>query len=287
MNHKMQVRIRSVQVIITIIALLSTGAVLGQAIDGFDEYMYKKVDTVELKIHVRQPERAGKKRLPTIVFFYGGGWNGGRIDQFLPHAEYLASKGMISILADYRVKTRHNTTPFDAVADARSCIRFIRKNARKLGIDPHRIAVAGGSAGGHLAAACALIGGINDPRDNLKIDPRPDALILFNPVVDNGPSGYGYERIGERYTEISPLHNLEGQAPPTIVFLGTNDRLIPVETVKLYRQKMEALGSRCDLFLYEGQNHGFFNYREGSDNRFYHETLKETETFLQSLGYIK
>jgi acetyl esterase/lipase len=101
--------------------------------------------------------------------------------------------------------------------------------------------------------------------------------------MDNGPGGYGYERIGEAYTDFSPLHNIREGAPPTILFLGTEDKLIPVETAAYYKLVMEQVGSRCDLHLYEGQGHGFFNYRQFE---YYKTTLLEADRFLISLGYL-
>ncbi|HCY40747.1 MAG TPA: peptidase S9 [Prolixibacteraceae bacterium] len=277
------------QFIVIILAVFHLN-VYSQTIPGFQEYTYKQIDTITLKLFVKNPDNFNnKKSFPTIVFFFGGGWNSGRLTSFQPHADYLASRGMITVLADYRVKTRHQTTPFDAVADAKSAIRFLRQNSKKLNIDKEKIIASGGSAGGHLAAAAATVPGLNDPNDNLKISAKPNALVLYNPVFDNGPTGYGYERIGERYPEISPIHNIEKNAPPTIVFLGTKDRLIPVETAKLFKQKMELAGNRCDLFLYEDQKHGFFNYRDDSKdkNRYFTETLFQTDLFLESLGYLR
>jgi len=247
--------------------------------------VYKEVDSMQLKLHFYYPEEATHNEpVPTIIFFHGGGWVSGNITQFEPHARHFASKGMVAILADYRVRSRYGTTPFDAVADAKSAIRFLRENADELGIDPNRVAGAGGSAGGHVAAAAAMVPGLDDPADNLSISAVPNALVLFNPVYDNGPNGYGYERIGERYREISPLHNIKPGNPPTIVFLGTNDRLIPVATAEQYRDKMADAGNVCELFLYEGEGHGFFNYHHKEN---YRETLAEAERFMVSLGYIK
>ena len=113
----------------------------------------------------------------------------------------------------------------------------------------------------------------------------PDALVLFNPVIDNGPGGYGYERIGNKYRDFSPLHNIVRGAPPTIIFLGTEDNLIPVETIQYYKIVMERVGSRCDLILFEGEGHGFFNYGRSLNN--YKKTVFETDIFLKSLGYLK
>jgi len=261
-----------------------------QPIPVFKEYTYKQIDTIALKLYVKNPDNFNQKKYyPTIVFFFGGGWSSGKISQFKPQAEYFASRGMVSVLADYRVKSRHLTTPFEAVADAKSVIRYLRQNFEILFIDTSKIVASGGSAGGHLAAAIATVTGLNDTSDNMKISSKPNALVLFNPVFDNGRTGYGFEQIGERYPEISPLHNIHKGVPPTIVFLGTKDDLIPVATAKLYKQKMEEAGNRCDLFLYDGQKHGFFNYREDSkdENRYFIETVFQADVFLESIGFLK
>lgn len=260
-----------------------------QSLPGFREYTYKQIDTVALKLYVKNPAGFNNNTsYPTIVFFFGGGWNTGKVSQFEPHANYFASHGMITILADYRVKSRHQTTPFDAVADAKSAIRYLRQNSAYLQIDTSRIVASGGSAGGHLAAATATVPGLNNATDNLKISCKPNALVLFNPVFDNGPSAYGNERFGERYLEISPMHNIKQGTPPTIAFLGTKDDLIPVETARLYKKKMEEAGCRCDLFLYEGQKHGFFNYRDRTPegSRYFRETVLQADLFLESIGYL-
>jgi len=247
--------------------------------------VYKQADTTDLKLFFYYPkEKPNDEPYAAIVFFFGGGWNSGNINQFEPHAKHFASKGMVAILAEYRVRERHGTTPFDAVSDAKSVFRYLRQNAELLGIDPGRIAGAGGSAGGHIAAAAAMVPGLDDPTDELSVSPRPDALVLFNPVFDNGPQGYGFERIGDRYMEISPIHNIQPGNPPTIIFLGTNDRLIPVATAEKFRDNMIAAGNKCALILYEGEGHGFFNHRHTEN---YFLTLAEAERFLISLGYIK
>lgn len=134
---------------IVIILVVIQLDVYSQTIPGFKDYTYKQIDTITLKLLVKNPATFNiKKRYPTIVFFYGGRWNSGNITQFKPHADYFASRGMITVLADYRVKTRHQTTPFDAVADAKSAIRFLRQNSKRLNIDKEKIAASGGSAGG-------------------------------------------------------------------------------------------------------------------------------------------
>ncbi len=250
-----------------------------------EQILYKQVDSVKLfmELYPSGTNNADEKK-PAIVFFFGGGWNSGNIHQFEPHAKYFSQRGVSCFLVDYRVRGRHQTSPFESLKDAKSAIRYIRENAETLNIDPSRIVAAGGSAGGHLAAATALIDGYNEDSDNLSINCKPNALLLFNPVIDNGPGGYGFERIRDEYKSFSPLHNIRKGAPPTILFLGTEDDLIPVVTAEYYQMVMEQVGSRCELRLYQGEGHGFFNYRNFDR---YKETLFESDAFLQSLGYIE
>ncbi len=248
---------------------------------------YKTIDTVNLDLTFRYPANFKKcKKYPTIVFFFGGGWNGGTVDQFKPQAEYFASRGMITVLADYRVKSRHKTTPYEAVADAKSAIRFLRQHAKALNVNPKKMAASGGSAGGHLAAACGTLPGLDEQDEDLNISSKPDALVLFNPVFDNGPEGFEYQRMGERWREISPAHNITKETPPTIVFLGKEDHLIPVASAENYKSKMEQANCRCDLHLYEGAGHGFFNNYK-YDGEFYTKTVREADIFLKSLGFVK
>ncbi|MEQ6120613.1 alpha/beta hydrolase [Reichenbachiella sp. MALMAid0571] len=249
------------------------------------QLVYKQVDTVSLTMDIYYPSsiESGKK-YPAMIFFFGGGWNGGSTMQFEPHAKYFSERGLICVLVDYRVKSRQKTSPFESLKDAKSAIRYLRINAEKLKIDANRIIASGGSAGGHLATATAIITKYDEPNEDLSISSKPQVLVLFNPVIDNGPGGYGFERIGMEYKDFSPLHNIQKGAPPTILFLGTEDPLIPVETVQYYKTVMERIGSRCDVHLYEGQKHGFFNYK---NTQYYLKTLLEADKFLTSLGYLE
>ena len=250
------------------------------------ELTYKIVNGDTLDLILRYPPDYKKsKRYPTIIFFFGGGWNGGTIEQFKPQAVYFASRGMITVLADYRVKSRHQTTPYESVADAKSAIRFLRQHAKELNVKKNKIVASGGSAGGHLAAACGLCPGLDEDGEDLTISSKANALVLFNPVFDNGPEGFQHERMGERWQEISPAHNITKGAPPTIVFLGREDHLIPVSIAENYKAKMERVGSRCDLFLYDGAGHGFFNESK-KNGLYYRKTVYETDLFLISLKYL-
>ncbi|MBR90410.1 MAG: peptidase S9 [Verrucomicrobiales bacterium] len=255
-------------------------------LEGAKVVQYKQVGEAKLFLHVFNPDghEASASR-PAIIFFFGGGWVGGTPKQFEPHCRHLASHGIVAITAEYRVKSRNKTTPFACVADGKSAIRFVRTNAGKLGVDPARIAAGGGSAGGHVAAATGNCPGLEEKGEDGAVSSKPNALVLFNPVYDNGPKGYGHDRVKMRWKEISPMHNLRKGAPPTIVFLGTQDKLIPVSTGREYDRRMKAIGSRSELHLYEGATHGFFNKGRKGDH--YADTIKKMDAFLLKLGWLK
>lgn len=251
---------------------------------SISQSIYKQIDTVSLLMHIYHPPNMDKaKSYPAMIYFFGGGWKGGSVKQFEPHARYFSGRGIICVLADYRVESRQKTSPFESLKDAKSAIRYIRENADAFQIDTGKIIASGGSAGGHLAAATALVSEFNEAGEDLSVSCVPNALVLFNPVIDNGPAGYGYERIGDAYKDFSPLHNISKGAPPTIFFLGTNDKLIPVATARYYQEAMGRVGSRCELYLYEDQPHGFFNFKNWE---YYNKTVFEADKFLNSLGYL-
>lgn len=247
-------------------------------------FRYKTIDTTELFMEVHYPEQMNpSKEYPALVFFFGGGWVSGSRAHFEHQAAYFAKRGLVCFLVDYRTRNQHKTSPFESVKDAKSAMRYLRTHADELHIDPNKIIASGGSAGAHLAAATALIDGYTESSDDMDISPIPNALILFNPVIDNGPGGYGFERIEDEYIDFSPLHNIQAGAPPTLFLLGTADNLVPVVTAQYYQMVMEKVGSRCDLILYEDQPHGFFNYPNFAN---YKMTVQASDDFLQSLGYL-
>jgi acetyl esterase len=278
----MMINLRKV-LLLTLVLVSSSHAVFCQTINSPLELTYKQVDTVKLGLKIFYPPAYKKgDRLPTIVFFFGGGWTGGSMTQFEPHALHFAAKNMIAVLVDYRVKSRHNTSPFESVKDAKSAIRYLRQHAEALGIDANRLVASGGSAGGHLAAACFTNESLNESSDDIAISAKPNALVLFNPVIDNGKDGYGFERIGENYVTFSPIDNIQKGFPPTIFFLGTKDKLIPVATSEMFKKKIEQVGGRCELFLFDDQPHGFFNKEP-----YLSETIAKADLFLLSLRYIQ
>ena len=125
---------------------------------------YKSVEGTDLKMWIFEPEgHKASDSSPAIVFFFGGGWRNGTPGQFHQQAMHLAARGMVAMAADYRVLNRQGVKVHKCVQDAKSAIRWVRTNAKRLGIDPNRLAAGGGSAGGHLAASTASLPDHDDP----------------------------------------------------------------------------------------------------------------------------
>ena len=251
--------------------------------DEREAHVYKTVGKRGLKLFVVKPDswKATDAR-PALVFFHGGSWIVGKPIQFNEHSAYFATRGLVCIQVEYRLLRNPKDTPLVCIQDAKSAMRWVRSHAVELGVDPNRIGAAGGSAGGHLAAFASMVEGLDDPGDDLLVSPRGNAQILFNPAYDNGPTGFAHSRVGERFREFSPVHNVSKDDPPSIVFLGTNDNLIPVATAQKFKADMEKVGVRSELVLYEGAPHGFFNKPP-----YLGQTIREADKFLESLGWLK
>lgn len=263
---------------------IAAAAPHSQAIAG-EPLVYKKVGNRQLHLYVVKPRNwKPSDHRPAMVFIHGGGWVAGTVTQFNDQSKYLASRGMVCVQVEYRLLARSNSNPPTICCeDAKSAMRYVRSHAAELGIDPNRIGGAGGSAGGQLAAFTALVPGQNDPRDDLSISPKPNALVLFFPVLDNGTNGgWGNRRVGNRVKEFSPAANVTSNAPPAIIFLGTKDKLIPVSTIRRFQHRMQACGVRCEVYLYAGQGHGFANYQPYKT-----DTLIQADKFLESLGWLQ
>lgn len=257
-------------------------------------WVYKSIDGRELRVLLTQPDPArfpGER--PALLMFHGGGWRTGTPNQFGYLASDLAGRGVAVASVQYRLQDTHGATPLDALIDAADAMRWIHRHADELDIDLERIGAGGASAGGQLAAALATVTqpdllGLADA-EALNASPRPAALVLFDPVYDNSPEGYGNDRLGERWRGVSPLHNLHAGMPPTLTMLGEDDHLVPVATAEAFRDGMRGLGVRSDLVVYPDQPHGFYDFRlpgEVLPNPLYAQTRRDVFDFLLSLGWI-
>ena len=269
-------------VIALFVLAISAGSVA--LAEGEKSFVYKSTPQAELEIHVHYPpEWKESDKRPAIVFFFGGGWNSGRVTQFEPQAKYLASRGMVAVRADYRVKSRHSVTPDACVEDAKSAVRWLRKNAGELGIDPQKIVASGGSAGGHIAACTGTTPGLEAKGEDAEITSVPNALVLFNPVLKLS----GYEQLMARIDNdeklgraLSPTLHVNKNTPPALILFGDADRLY--EHGKDYVSAAEKVGATAEVYVAPKQGHGFFNRSPWLER-----TLQRADEFLAAQGYLE
>lgn len=258
---------------------------LGYTPDKVINY-YSPQPNVDLKMDLFFPaDYTVDDKRPCIIFFFGGGWVGGQTAQFYGMSKYLASRGMVAIAAEYRTHNRHKAVPKGCVEDGRQAIRYVRQHAAELGINPDQIVLSGGSAGGHVAAAVAMCSKI-DAKPESPISSMPNALVLFNPVYNNGPDGgYGHSRVKEYWQDISPHHNIREGLPPTIVFFGTNDNCVPVKQVNAFQDTMVEAGNECATHIYDDEKHGFFHISKGG-RALFEDVLTKADAFLQKHNFL-
>lgn len=253
------------------------------------EETYKVVGDVSLPAYIWQPapEKCPPYPRSVAAFFFSSGWDHGQVTQFAPHCVYFASRGMTAIAFDYRVSTRHGTGPLEAMADARSAIRWIRLNSAELGINPGKIVAVGGSGGGHAVASAAMLKGYDDSTDDLTINSVPNAVVLFNPVIDTSKHGFGLDRFPDAKAakNANLIRAIARGMPPMLVMHGTADRVIPFEGSYAFCRKMARKKNKCRLIEFERQGHGFFNFNLSFE--MYEATLMAMDEFLVELGFIE
>jgi acetyl esterase len=271
------------------IAVLSVcGAQAQNAIpyNADQQLVYKKVEGRELRLFVYKPAGwSATDRRPALVYIHGGGWVGGSPGMVEPTGKPLLAEGMVVFSVEYRLAARvpRDRDPALCIEDAKSAMRYVRSHAAEFGIDPARIAAGGSSAGGHLSAACALLSTFDAATDDLKVSCKPDALVLLQPVLDNGSEGgYGatFPTIKNNVKAYSPAHNVADGAPPAVVFGGRGDRAAQLPLLEKFTANMKAAGNDCELLAYDGV-HGFVGKEPALS-----DINRKTVAFFQRLGWL-
>ena len=253
---------------------LSAGELQSQKPDAMWDYKTINGKTYQLSVFLPSTYSEGES-FPTFVIFHGGSWNAGEAKWHYPDCAYWSSRGMIAVSVDYRLKSRDNVqVPLECVKDAKSAIRFLRQNAKKLKVNPDKIVSAGGSAGGQLAAATSMVTvpRANDTSDNLSFSSTPNATILFNPW-------FRCEK------ELSPTHLITPNLPPMIIFAGGKDTAIPVQSMIDFKKAMSDSGNETTLYIGNEGAHGLCNGRK-PNNRIFYWSLDITDKFLVDHGII-
>lgn len=219
-----------------------------QSLPGARSFIYRRASGRDLRVHVFSPPEEGRAPHPAVLMFFGGSWRIGDVAALVPQARVFARHGYVTVLADYRVACRDGTTPFASVDDARAAYRWLREHAGQWDIDRDRMILSGGSAGGQLALMTALRAGEED---------RPAALVLFNPAVDLVQQAPWYQKPFAWF--LSPTEFSPRMLPPSVIFHGRSDRIVPFDTVRRFCTRARAAGRTCVLYGYTGRNHGFYH----------------------------
>lgn len=199
----------------------------GGDVEGFPDVdlgapveVYKQTPQRDLHVHLFGTEGLAAGDRGAVLFFHGGGFASTRVEQFERQAQIVADSGMVGIVVEYRV-TAEGTSRADAVADGVDAVGWVRTHGENLGIDPDRIAIAGGSAGGALA-----------------VEASGEAMVtvLFNPAVGEASAAFVEER-------------------PTIVFHSREDTIVPFASAQAFCDAARA----CELVAFDQGDHGFFN----------------------------
>lgn len=246
-------------------------------------YAYRETDSAPLHAHFFFPAdfRQGDRR-PLIVFFHGGFWDTPMRTQFAPHCNQLACRGAIAVAAETRLASTHSTGPLEALDDARALLSWINTHAETLGIDPARMVAAGAAGGAWLALATAMLP-VTDDTPQLP----PLALVLFSPLVDTTPRSDCADRFPD--PKIAKLHSpnklVRKKLPPSILFHGRADRLIPFDSVSKFARTMQRKRNQCELIDFEKADHSFFNYNVSQ--QIFELTMGAADRFLVDQGILE
>ncbi len=252
------------------------------------KHIYAEDKGRKLDFDIFSPKVQPKAKRPAIVFAHGGCWKFGSPSQFHYHANQLAEKyGFFAVSVDYRLSQEEK---FPAgLSDVKCAVRWIRANAERLNIDTEKIAICGGSAGGHLSSMVALTPGEYEGDGGFNESSHVNAAILFNgefdmwDLVEKGSLTEAmYLFMGENalespdiYDELSSIQKDFSKAPPTLLLHGTKDTCVSHEQSVEYHEKMLSADRYSELELYKNRAHAWFN-REHSRE----ETYLRMEQFL-------
>jgi dipeptidyl aminopeptidase/acylaminoacyl peptidase len=257
--------------------------------------VYKTIDTFRLKVDIFYTKQTFEKSNNTaIVFFHGGGWAYGTPSEFFTTCERYAKMGIVTFSVDYRLSIDNGIipskkiSPIECLMDAKSAMRWVRKNAERLHINKNKIIASGQSAGGHLALSTAMIDLYNEKTDNLSISCKPDAVILFSACV-NTVEGWCDMLLADRRTKIwsiSPFHNVKKGMPPMIEFHGTDDEQVPKWTLQFFTDQMAKQGNYFEQHMFEGRKHYLGGGNQKYSRYYDDDILKTTDEFLKKFKFL-
>ena len=246
------------------------------------EYIYKTIDERELSLYVMEPTVKKYDKSPICLFIPGGGWkmaNGKGMLGFSKRiVDKVLSEGCTAVGVDYRIVTEENVGIFEVISDCFDAVRYLVHNANELGLDKHRIATIGHSAGGHLALMTAYADSslftvdsiLNDTfKVNVSAVMSP-ATVLYNEGIAQ-TLGFPVNSLFRKNDTLeqrqlaSPISHVSNQTPPTLLAAGTSDRLVFPNSSELLFAKLQESGVDSELILSLASGHVFEKMHEQFD----------------------
>ena len=223
---------------------------------------------------------------PELVLIHGGGWGAGAPELLAPMAACFAERGMVAVNIGYRLTSEEGVRVFDCVSDVKQAVAWVADHAGELGVDPSRIAVAGDSAGGHLAACAGMVPGfLAEGRTN---ETAVAAMILYNPVIDtaseDGWPMRGYPEHERR--ALSPAGHVRAGLPPTLVIHGEADSCTPFQWSERFVEAMHAAGNVVEFMPLPGVDHAFVIPGYGRHASI-DAAVARTDRFLREQGLLE
>jgi acetyl esterase len=250
-------------------------------------HTYREVDGTALKAHVFTPAGSLRNgRAPAILLFHGGGWVAGEPEWTFTSARRHAESGMVAVSVQYRLSS-DSVTPIEALADVCSAFQWVRARAAALGVDPHRIAASGVSAGGHLAASAATIGCGNV--EGAYGNGGPDALVLWSPALDLEGDGHFRRLLRERAAveAYSPVEHVRRNMAPVHIVHGERDTLTPLSGSRRFCERVIAGGGRCELVVYPGVGHLLTRNLANQESDFDPDPATREDGNARQLAFLK
>lgn len=255
--------------------LLSLVSVPARAQDGvvFEKNIeFSNPDNQHLMLNMARPEK-GDGPFPAVLCIHGGGFRAGTRDGYDGLVKQLAARGYVAVTVEYRLAPKY---PFPAaIHDVKAAVRWLRANAAKYHINPERIGVTGGSAGGHLALYLGVTGGVKElegdggnPAQSSKVScvvnfyGPSDLTRSYGKSVDAAEVlplflGGNVEKERPKHLMASPLYWVTPLAPPTLCVHGTKDNYVAYEQSIWMVDRLLAAGVEAELVTLQGAGHGF------------------------------
>lgn len=280
--------------------ILLTGAAWGA--DGspkrLDDMVYARIGDRALHINLVLPSDYQTRQYPAVIWVHGGGWHGGTYKENLAGAFKLFQKGFVTGSIEYRLSTEAKYPA--QIHDCKAAIRFLRANAKKYGIDPDRIGVWGGSAGGHLVALLGTANGIaqleGSVGDHVGTSSRVQAVCdVYGPtefteatLKDYQPALYNVieKLLGGTVKEkrglarlASPVEFASKDDGPMLIVHGDKDALVPISQSQRLYDALKQVGANVRFVTVKGAGHGFYPTEQTEPS--FDEVIKTIGDFFQ------